>query len=69
MFYINLIGLNSLIAILGDSYGKVMCNADMYDIIMRLGLLLDFHQIFIFKRNDVEMKYIHVITYQNDSGG
>lgn len=43
MIYINLIGLNSLIALLGDSYGKVQSNFDMYDIVLRLGLLIDFH--------------------------
>lgn len=67
MIYINLIGLNSLIALLGDSYGKVQSNFDMYDIVLRLGLLIDLHQSYYFGRLNKDMKFIHFIQYEDHS--
>ena len=69
MIYVNLIGLNSLVALMGDAYGKVQSNAEMYDLLMRLDILMRVNLKFVFRREDKDMKYIHFAYYEDNSGG
>ena len=68
MIYVNLIGLNSLVALMGDAYGKVQSNAEMYDLLMRLAILMTINQIYVFNRENKDMKYIHFACYADNSG-
>jgi hypothetical protein len=63
MIYVNLIALNSLVALMGDAYGKVQSNAEMYDLLMRLDILMRLNRKMVNNRQDKNMRYIHVVYY------
>ena len=66
----NIIGVNSLIAIIGDSYDKTQTDQAFYDAVQKFGVLTELNYIYMFlKRNSKEppkFDYIHVISYDED---
>ena len=57
-----------VLALMGDAYGKVQSNAEMYDLLMRLAILMTINQIYVFNRENKDMKYIHFACYADNSG-
>ena len=51
MFVTNLLVLNTLIAILGDSYDNVMSEKATYDMKQKIQLLLELNVIYFFNKN------------------
>jgi hypothetical protein len=69
MLVTNLIGLNSLIAILGDSFDKVMNAQKLYDLREKNVILLELNEFFRKWNKDKEdFKHIHVIRYVSQEG-
>ena len=67
----NIIGLNSLIAIIGDSYERVQTDKAFYDAIQKFGLLNELNNIYLFfyrnKKVVADYVYIHIVTYADAS--
>lgn len=69
MTYLMVIALNSLIAILGDSFDKVQSDLRSYDCLQKIELLIEFNLKFPQYRESVDMKYIQVIKYLEQGSG
>jgi len=68
IFIMNILILNSLIAILGDSYDKVQQDRKLYESERKLPLLIELNAIFSLCRSKSgEKKYLHLFTYTEES--
>jgi hypothetical protein len=68
MFYANLIALNTLIAILGDSYDNVRAEESLYDMKEKTVLLKELSDFYVWNRNKVDMCFLHIIRYVSEGG-
>lgn len=64
---INIIALNTLIAIIGDSFDKVQEDKNSYDGLMKVGLLDEINELLMLTNWDqdkpCEMAYIIIVKY------
>jgi hypothetical protein len=68
IFITNLIVLNTLIAILGNSFDNVMTDGIVYDMREKIALLLELHDFQVWNRDKVDNRYIHIIRYVSQDG-
>ena len=47
-----------MIAILGDSYAKVQADANTYDLLIKVALLLEYNKFLVNNRHKTDLKYI-----------
>ena len=66
----NIIGINSLIAIIGDSYDKTQVDQAFYDAVQKFGLLDELNNIYFFFKKYLKLRpqfvYIHIIRYDDN---
>lgn len=67
----NIIGINSLIAIIGDSYEKVQSDRGFYESIYKFDLLSELNDFYLFlyrnRRREANFVYVHIIRYDDSS--
>ena len=63
----NIIGFNSLIAVIGDSYDRVQTESAFYDAEQKFALLNELNDVYMFKNRNAteepEKVFIHIIRY------
>ena len=67
----NIIGINSLIAIIGDSYERVQLDRAFYDASEKFGILNKLNEFYLFLNHNKKMAakyvYIHIVRYSKYS--
>ena len=60
----NVVALNTLIAIIGDSYERVQNDRESYDALQRVELLDELNDFYmLFKRAERRLVYLNVVSY------
>jgi hypothetical protein len=68
MFIVNLIVLNTLIAILSDRYDNVRAKETIFDMREKTILLKELNDFYFWNRNKEDMCYFHIIKYVSEDG-
>jgi hypothetical protein len=67
MFYVNLISLNALIAILGDSYDNVRAEENLFDMKEKAVLLKELNDFYFWNRDKEDICFMHIIRYVSEN--
>ena len=66
----NIIGFNTLIAIIGDTFERVQVERGFYDAIQKFKLLKELNDYYLFFNRNKEIKsdprFVHVVKYAGD---
>ena len=67
----NIIGFNSLIAVIGDSYERVQVDKAFYDAVQKFKVLRELNDNYLFLNRNKEIKadprFVHIVKYAGDS--
>jgi hypothetical protein len=68
MFVTTMIGLNTLIAILGDSFDNVMAEKHLYDMREKVVLLKELNDFYCYNKQKEDLCFMHIIRYVQQEG-